>query len=294
MKKILSLLVVCTFIMGISGCSQSSTSKQESQETVKTSAEKEKNQEKIENRKSDESEGKNKVKENKEEDVTVFNDGSSNTPKDEKNTAVEKVVVIDPGHGMNGNKEMEAISPDSNELKIKDPGGAQGSYTGVPEYRVNLQVAEKLKAKLEAKNIKVIMTKTQDSEDPGNIERADVANNVNAALEIRIHCDSAENSSAHGASMLVPGETGYAKNISSISRTYGETILDSLVKSAGMYNRGISVRDDLTGFNWSKVPIVLVEMGFMSNPDEDALLSTEAYQEKIAQGLCDGIVTALQ
>ncbi|MGM9933770.1 MAG: N-acetylmuramoyl-L-alanine amidase, partial [Clostridium sp.] len=52
--------------------------------------------------------------------------------------------------------------------------------------------------------------------------------------------------------------------------------------------------DDMTGFNWSKVPVILVEMGFMSNPEEDKLLSDEGYQNKLAQGLCNGIVKCMQ
>lgn len=287
MKKIFSMLLVCTFIIGFVSCGTSNEVKMQDNKKVQAEAEK-KTETKPKEDVKKETKKDTKEVEDATKSVTVVNDGT------ETSAAAEgKTVVIDPGHGMNGNKEMEAISPDSQELKIKDPGGAQGVSTGVPEYKVNLQVAEKLKAKLEAKNINVVMTKTQDSEDPGNIERAETANKINAALEIRIHCDSAANSSAHGASMLVPGDTGYAKNISSVSRTYGETILEGLVNSAGMYNRGISVRSDLTGFNWSKVPIVLVEMGFMSNPEEDQFLCTDEYQEKLAQGLCDGILKAL-
>ena len=79
-----------------------------------------------------------------------------------------------------------------------------------------------------------------------------------------------------------------------MSRQYGEIILNSLVETAHMNNRGISVRDDMTGFNWSKVPVILVEMGFMSNPEEDKLLSDEGYQNKLAQGLCNGIVKCMQ
>ena len=60
-----------------------------------------------------------------------------------------------------------------------------------------------------------------------------------------------------------------------------------------MYNRGVIERSDLTGFNWSKVPVVLIEMGFLSNPEEDSLLNDSSYQEKIAQGLCNGILEAL-
>lgn len=60
-----------------------------------------------------------------------------------------------------------------------------------------------------------------------------------------------------------------------------------------MKNRGVE-RDDLTGFNWSKVPVVLIEMGFMSNKKEDQLLSDSNYQEKLAEGLCNGILESLQ
>lgn len=288
MKKILSIVLTITImIVPFTGCgSYKNDDKIENKNIVSkadTEIQKEENTEDNEELSSDVKEEKNINK----DDLNVINDGTETISE-------QKVVVIDPGHGKNGNKEMEAISPDSEQLKIKDPGGAQGVATNTPEYKVNLQVALKLKELLEANNVKVVMTKTEESENPGNVERAEIANNINADLEIRIHCDSAENQSAHGASMLVPDSVGYAADISSISSTYGEIILESLVSKAGMYNRGISVRNDLTGFNWSKVPIVLVEMGFMSNPEEDALLSDDAYQNKLAQGLNDGILKALE
>ena len=205
----------------------------------------------------------------------------------------KKVVVIDPGHGAGGNGEYELQSPDSDISKIKDGGGTQGVSTGAPEYAVNLKVAEKLKALLEQKNYTVIMTKTTASEAPGNIARAEIGNNNNADLVIRIHCDGLDNQSIIGASMLVPAPIGYARDISSISAQYGQTILDNLVVSAGMNNRGVSQRSDMTGFNWSKVPVILVEMGFMSNPEEDRLLSDDSYENKLAQGLSNGIVQCL-
>ena len=210
-----------------------------------------------------------------------------------KNITNKKKVVIDPGHGVGGNKGMEKISPDSNEMKIKDPGGAQGINTKTPEYVVAMQIALKLKTKLESNGIEVIMTKTDNNQDPGNIERAEVGNNNNADLVIRIHCDSAGNSSASGTTMLVPAAVGYAKNIKDVSEKDGGIILSELIKSAGMNNRGISERSDLTGFNWSKVPVVLVETGFMSNPNEDKLLCSSEYQDKIASGLSSGIIKAL-
>ena len=87
------------------------------------------------------------------------------------------------------NLEKEKQSPDSDIMKIKDGGGAEGVITKVPEYEVNMKVAVKLKDLLEKNNFNVIMTKTTHSESPGNIERANVGNDNNADLEIRIHCD---------------------------------------------------------------------------------------------------------
>jgi N-acetylmuramoyl-L-alanine amidase len=60
-----------------------------------------------------------------------------------------------------------------------------------------------------------------------------------------------------------------------------------------MQNRGVVEHSDMTGFNWSKVPVILVEMGFLSNPTEDKLLSSEDYESKLAEGLCNGISAAV-
>lgn len=211
----------------------------------------------------------------------------------ENKNSSKLTVVIDPGHGKGGLSDLELQSPDSSVKKIKDGGGAEGIVTKVPEYVVVMQVGVKLKALLEQKNVNVVMTKNNVDTDLGNIDRANVGNNINANLTIRLHCDSADSSSATGASMLVPASVGYAKSIAGVSGSYGQTILNSLVSTAGMKNRGVSVHDDMTGFNWSKVPVVLVEMGFMSNPTEDKLLNDDSYQNKLAQGLSDGIMKAL-
>ena len=137
------------------------------------------------------------------------------------------------------------------------------------------------------------MTKTTPQESPGNIERAEIGNKNNADLVIRVHADSSESSNSSGASMLVPAPIGNAKDISETSRKYGQVVLESLIHEVGMKNRGIVERTDLTGFNWSKVPVILVETGFLSNPQEDKLLNSEEYQNKIAKGLFNGIDKAL-
>ena len=239
--------------------------------------------------------------EDEEEEETLEESAIENKLKEDKvreeesvqSPNVKKLVVIDPGHASSSNHEKEKVSPDSETMKIKDGGGAEGIATKTPEYKIAMSVSLKLKELLEQNGISVIMTKTSNEVSLGNIERAEVGNSNNADLEIRIHCDSAESQSAKGASMLVPAKCGYAASISDVSRRYGETILKNVISTAKMNNRGIVEREDLTGFNWSKVPVVLIEMGFLSNPEEDKLLNDDSYQNKLAQGMCNGILEAL-
>jgi len=287
MKKFLSWFLFIVIVASLSGCTSANK-----KESVKNEVE---NSQEIDENKTVEKDKDEKAtsEESKQEDKSKEDIEIENKAKEEP-VVNKKIVVIDPGHSSNGNKGMEKQSPDSDVMKIKDPGGAQGISTNVPEYVVAMSVSLKLKNLLEQHNITVIMTKTQDTESPGNVERAETGNNNNADLAIRIHCDSADSQSARGASMLTPAPIGYAQNISGISKKYGQVILNDLVFAAGMKNRGVVERNDLTGFNWSKVPVVLVEMGFMSNQEEDQLLNDDNYQNKLSQGLCNGIVEALQ
>lgn len=199
------------------------------------------------------------------------------------------IIVIDPGHGPKVNSDMEPISPDSTVMKRKYGTGAVGNVTGTMEREINLNVSLMLRDLLEKDGFVVIMTRTNHDVISSNIDRVNLANDNNADLMIRVHSDSHNDTSIHGASMLVPGEVGYATPIVDISRQYGEIVLNTLVNEIGMANRGVVTRTDQTGFNWSKIPIITVEMGFLSNPDEDKLLSTPEYQEKLAYALYKGI-----
>lgn len=223
------------------------------------------------------------------------NTGTTPAPVVSKTTAGNKVIVIDPGHANRSNLEKEPTAPGSSQMKIKDGGGAEGVLTKTSEQSINLKVALKLRDLLQSRGYTVVMTKTREDQSLGNVERAQVGNNANAALVIRIHADSSEYSSAKGASMLVPAPINEnTKAIYASSKSYGTTILNTLVKEVGMYNRGVIESSDMTGFNWSKVPVVLVEMGFLSNTEEDKLLASQAYQDKLTKGLADGISEAIK
>ena len=203
------------------------------------------------------------------------------------------VIVIDPGHASSTSLVEEQRAPGSEIMKIKEPGGAQGIITKTPEYVVNMAVAVKLRSLLKGKGYTVIMTKTKNSQMLGNIARAKVGNVAKADLVIRIHADSNNDSSIKGASMLIPIDNKNTNAIYKTSKRYGQIIFGNLIKSIGMENRGVVERNDLTGFNWSKVPVILVEMGFLSNEEEDKELTTGTYQDKLAKALSQGIDEAL-
>lgn len=235
------------------------------------------------------------VKDATKKDVSIPAKTTAKIQEDKK--ALKKpsdmVIVIDPGHASATSLEKERQAPNSNIMKIKEPGGAQGINTKTPEYLVNMGVSVRLKKLLEEKGYKVIMTKTENKQMLGNIARAQVGNKAKADLVIRIHADSNNDSSVKGASMLVPEDNKNTNAIYKISKRYGEIVFNNLIHSIGMKNRGVVERNDLTGFNWSVVPVILVEMGFQSNVEEDKRLANVDYQYKLAKALSEGIDKAL-
>ena len=199
-------------------------------------------------------------------------------------------IGIDAGHQAAGNFDMEPVAPGSSERKYKVSSGTAGRFTNVPEHEVNLAVALLLQAKLEALGSETVMVRTSKDVDISNVERATMMNDAGVDLCIRIHADGSEQGeTVNGASMLLPANECTA-GIYGASRAAGTLILDEFIKATGAKNLGLFDRRDLSGFNWSTVPVVLIELGFMTNKAEDELLVTAAYQEKCAAGLTSGIL----
>jgi N-acetylmuramoyl-L-alanine amidase len=203
--------------------------------------------------------------------------------------------VIDPGHDARANLDVEPVGPGSHELKIKDGGGAVGVATGQREPVFNLAVALRLRTLLERAGVKVVMTRTKTAGvSMGNVARARIANRAGADLFLRIHADGSTNRAMHGTHTLVPARRrGWTDDIYGASERAGRIVQASLVRRIGSVNRGLDERSDITGFNWSNVPAILVEAGFLSNPAEDRLLASSSYRRKIARGLCEGTLRFL-
>ena len=145
------------------------------------------------------------------------------------------LIVIDAGHQAKGDPSQEPLYPGTKQFKTKVSSGTSGVVSRIPEHEINLSVALKLEKNLQRAGYRVIMIRRQASINISNKERAELANNAQADLFIR-----------------------------------------------------------LTGFNWSRVPTILVEMGYMSNPEEDNLLSKPEHQEKLAKTISEGLLNYFQ
>jgi N-acetylmuramoyl-L-alanine amidase len=206
------------------------------------------------------------------------------------------VIVLDPGHDLRANLATEPIGPGSSMRKIKDGGGTHGVVSGLTEAELNLLVALRLRALLQHAGLRVLMTRTVTTRTSiGNVARARIANRAGAALFLRIHADGSTDPGTRGTHTLHPAfHRGWTDDVYAASKRAAKIVQSEAVRALGFPDRGLQERSDFTGFNWSNVPVVLVEMGFMTNPTEDRLLTTVAYQQRAAVGLCRGTLRFLE
>ena len=210
--------------------------------------------------------------------------------------AATPLVVVDPGHDLRANLRTEPIGPGSATLKIFDGGGTHGVVTGIREPDLTLAVSLRLRTLLRAAGVRVVLTRTRTARaSMGNVARARIANRAGAALFLRVHADGAAASDARGTHTLTPAfRRGWTDDVYRTSRRAARLVQAELVSALGFPDRGIQERPDFTGFNWADVPVILVELGFMTNPTEDRALARPAMRQRGALGLCRGTLRFLR
>ena len=193
---------------------------------------------------------------------------TASVAKEEKKTNKDEVViVVDPGHGG------------------EDPGKV--GTNDVLEKDLNLQIAKKVADLLESAEIKVVMTrendKVPDIKKQDLEQRVKLINDTNPTLALCIHQNSYPDSAIRGAQVFYHTATAEAEDIASVIQEQLRTVDTE-------NTRQIKENDTYYMLKNTKVPTVIVECGFLTNPEEAGKLTQDDYQQQLAQAICEGIV----
>ncbi len=202
------------------------------------------------------------------------------------------LVMLDPGHQapdsvMSG---TEPNGPGSDVEKDKMTPGAVGVTSGVEEYELVLAISQKLREELTARGYQVMMTRETADVSLSNIDRCQMANDAKADILIHIHANTVDDSSATGAVSTVPSqENPYISDLYDECMTLSDDVLREYCKATGFQNNGSWRSDNLASLNWSKMPVMVLELGYMTNAADDAYMTDPKNQDTMAQGIANGI-----
>jgi len=217
---------------------------------------------------------------------------SSAAPRDPYEFIRGKKICIDPGHQNHGDAALERNAPWNMDLKERCTSGTMGFFTGVPEHVINLSVSLRLKKILEDAGAKVLMTRVSGAVSISNRERAAMANEWEADAVVRVHCEQAASPKSKGFEVLYPGSNYPYPDIAKQCLKLASCVFLMFKETTGesVYDVGLGPREDLTGFNWSHVPVCLIELDCMTNKESDYALRDPGHQELMAYGIARGLL----
>lgn len=224
--------------------------------------------------------------------------GYAAPPSPEKNTAgrlAGVTVCIDPGHQEQTQAFTEPLGPGLKGNATGVIGMAQGKATQRKEAIVVLEIAMQLRDELLRQGADVVMTREAQEPFHTNMERCQIAADAGADVMLRLHCDLRQDANKRGMSLYAPLHSTYAQAVASPDeyRAMGDKLMNAMKRAVGFEESEktgrVNLSDKFVGNNWAQMPCFLIEMGYMSNLEEDYLLSAPVYQQRLAEGMAQGI-----
>ena len=213
---------------------------------------------------------------------------SESAPASPDNHLAGKIIGVNAGHQRYENTKTEPIAPGSRIRKPKCAQGTRGRKTRTPEFKVTLDIALQLRDALQARGAIVVMAREGHNVNISNAQRAKIFNAASADLAIHLHCDAAANG-VQGAKMYAPAARYTTKSINKQSLQAGNYVLRAMCGQTGAKKRGLNSATRFASLNYTKVPSMLFEMGFLSDAKEEKRLLNRRYQQNIVAGIVEGM-----
>ncbi len=220
---------------------------------------------------------------------------------------VSHVIFIDPAKQITEDSGLESVTPiktgetesgqvlystvtDASRSKARMSAAAVGTSTGTFEYDITLAVAEEMQSELQHRGYTVVLSRTTSNVNLSNAERAQMANEAHADIYIRLEAGKSVDHNTTGMIGFIT--TSNNPDTSSNYRKHFELVYDLLkeaTEGTGAKRLGIFETDDMACLNYADMPAAVINMGFLSNPDDDMNLTSADYQKKMAKSLVDGV-----
>lgn len=209
--------------------------------------------------------------------------------QNEKQNEKAHIVYIDPAKQITADSEKEQIGPDSTVTKARMSPANIGVNTGNFEYDITLTLARKLKAILETRGYTVVMSRDSSSITMSNRERAILANTSSAEVYIKLQASSASPDVKGIMGFVITQDNPYNSDDYNKSYDLCDSLIGAAVKETGAKKKGIVKTDKLTVLNYCNMPSTVINVGFLSNSEDDTNLSNDEYMDKMAEGIANGI-----